>query len=218
MTAAADLRLSELLASKLCHDLVGPVGAVNNGMELLAEDDLLMGDEAIKLVNSSAQQAGTILQFYRLAYGASGGSVTDYGMVRDLVEKMLQHQKSDLLWPESLPVMLPAVLPKLILNLCQLGAESLPRGGKVALAIAANGEATAANGEATDLTVTAQGTDARLRPESEVGLDEHVEIDDLTPRNVHAYFTRELIRQSGSELSLTYDTPGEVRFSATILG
>ena len=211
MAAAADLRLSELLASKLCHDLVGPVGAVNNGMELLAEDDLLMGDEAVKLVNSSAQQAGTILQFYRLAYGASGGSVTDYGMVRDLVEKMLQHQKSDLLWPESLPVMLPTVLPKLILNLCQLGAESLPRGGKVALAIAANGEAT-------DLTVTAQGTDARLRPESEVGLDEHVEIDDLTPRNVHAYFTRELIRQSGSKLSLTCDMPGEVRFSATILG
>ena len=103
MTDAAELRLAELLASKLCHDLVGPVGAVNNGMELLAEDDLLMGDEAVKLASSSAQQAGTVLQFYRLAYGASGGGVTDYGMVRDLAEKMLRHQKSELAWPEKLP-------------------------------------------------------------------------------------------------------------------
>ncbi|WP_119166415.1 histidine phosphotransferase family protein [Algihabitans albus] len=210
MAAAADLRLSELLASKLCHDLVGPVGAVNNGMELLAEDDLLMGDEAVKLVNSSAQHAGTVLQFYRLAYGASGGGVTDYGMVRDLVEKMLQHQKSVLVWPENLPAMLPASLPKLILNLSQLGAESLPRGGKVVLAIVGAGAGA-------DLTVTAQGIDARLRPESEIGLDEHAEIDDLTPRNVHAYFTQQLIRLSGSQLSVATDTPGEVSFSATIV-
>lgn len=209
MTDDAELRLAELLASKLCHDLVGPVGAVNNGMELLAEDDLLMGDEAVKLASSSAQQAGTVLQFYRLAYGASGGGVTDYGMVRDLAEKMLRHQKSELAWPEKLPAMLPAALPKLILNLCQLAAESLPRGGGVTLAIAEGAEGTG-------LVVTAKGTDARLRPESEVGLDEHVEVEDLSPRNVHAYFTRRLIQVAGGALRVDRETPEEIRLSTVI--
>ncbi len=206
-----DLRLAELLASRLCHDLVGPVGAVNNGMELLAEDDLLMGDDAVKLASASAQQAGTVLQFYRLAYGASGGAVSDYGLVRDLAEKMLGHQKASLTWPEHLPATLPAAAGKVILNLCQLAAESLPRGGAVELALDVGAEGT-------DIAVTASGTDARLRPESEVGLDEHAEVDDLTPRNVHAYFTRHLILAEGGRLAVEGETPGQLRLSARLPG
>jgi histidine phosphotransferase ChpT len=211
-SGTVDVRLAELLASKLCHDLVGPVGAVNNGMELLAEDDLLMGDEALKLASSSAQQAGTVLQFYRLAYGASGGAVTDYGVVRDLAEKMLQQQKAALVWPEKLPAVLPALVPKLILNLGQLAAECLPRGGEVALAI------SEAGGGGAEVAVAASGTDARLRPESEVGLDEHAEIADLGPRNVHAFFTRRLIVEAGGRLEVDDDTAEQVRFSAIVPG
>jgi histidine phosphotransferase ChpT len=208
MTANADVRLAELLASKLCHDLVGPVGAVNNGMELLAEEDLLMGDEAVALAGSSARHAATVLQFYRLAYGASGGAVTDYGMVRDLCEKMLRHQKASLVWPQSLPATLPAATPKLIMNLCQLAAESLPRGGEVTLALAE----TAGR---LEVALTARGTDARLRPENEVGLDDYAELEDISPRSVHAYFTRRLVLRDAGELSVE---PGEgvVRIAAVL--
>ncbi len=70
-----DMRVAELLASRLCHDLVGPIGAVNNGMELLEDEDLGMSDDAIQLSASSARQAANILQFYRLAYGMAGGRI-----------------------------------------------------------------------------------------------------------------------------------------------
>ena len=64
-----DIRLTELLCSKLCHDLVGPVGAIGNGMELLAEEELGMSDEALQLTALSTRRASAILQFYRIAYG-----------------------------------------------------------------------------------------------------------------------------------------------------
>lgn len=209
--SGADLRLAELLASKLCHDLVGPVGAVNNGMELLAEDDLLMGDEAVKLATVSAQTAATVLQFYRLAYGASGGAVSDYGLVRELAEKMLEHQKCTLSWPADLPAVLPAVAPKLILNLCQLAAECLPRGGEVGLS-------AVAGAEGCDISLAASGSEARLRPENEVGLDAYAEIGDLGPRNVHAYFTRQLVLGAGGDLLVDAHAAGQVRFSAVLSG
>ena len=64
-----EIRLIELLCSKLCHDLVGPVGAIGNGMELLEEEDLGMSKEALDLTAQSSRRASAILQFYRIAYG-----------------------------------------------------------------------------------------------------------------------------------------------------
>ncbi len=72
MDVQIDLRVAELLASRLCHDLVGPIGAVNNGMELLEDSDLDMAQDAVRLAGNSAEHASTLLQFFRLAYGMAG--------------------------------------------------------------------------------------------------------------------------------------------------
>src|SRR3546814_3632269 len=72
MDIKIDLRVAELLASRLCHDLVGPIGAVGNGLELLGDEEFGMADDAMKLTTSSARQASHILQFFRLAYGMAG--------------------------------------------------------------------------------------------------------------------------------------------------
>jgi len=73
MTQPIDLRLLELLAARLCHELIGPVAAIGNGVELLAEEDPDFVREAVALVEESARKANRRLQFYRFAYGCSGG-------------------------------------------------------------------------------------------------------------------------------------------------
>src|SRR5690349_9018956 len=75
MPVTAPLRVVELLAARLCHDLISPVAAIANGAELLDEDDPDFVREAVMLVNSSAREANARLQFYRFAYGFGGGGL-----------------------------------------------------------------------------------------------------------------------------------------------
>src|SRR5260370_23680454 len=76
MTQPIDLRVLELLAARLCHDLMGPLAAIANGVELLAEEDPDFVRDAVALVGESARKANRRLQFYRFAYGFSGGELT----------------------------------------------------------------------------------------------------------------------------------------------
>src|SRR6266446_1172522 len=75
MTQPIDLRVVELLAARLCHDLIGPLAAIANGVELLAEEDPDFVRDAVALVGESARKANRRLQFYRFAYGFSGGEL-----------------------------------------------------------------------------------------------------------------------------------------------
>src|SRR3977135_3090078 len=75
MSQAVDLRVVELLAARLCHDLIGPVAAIGNGAELLADEEPDFLQDAIALVGESARKANRRLQFYRFAYGFSGGEL-----------------------------------------------------------------------------------------------------------------------------------------------
>ncbi len=76
MTHPIELRVLELLAARLCHDLIGPVSAIGNGVELLGEDDPDFVRDAVALVGDSARKANRSLQFYRFLYGFSGGGLT----------------------------------------------------------------------------------------------------------------------------------------------
>jgi histidine phosphotransferase ChpT len=73
VTIDMDIRVAELLCSRLCHELVSPVGAINNGVELIEEMGEDMAEEAIALISHSAGQAARRLRLLRLAYGAAGG-------------------------------------------------------------------------------------------------------------------------------------------------
>ncbi len=214
MAFLIDMRVAELLASRLCHDLVGPIGAVNNGMELLEDEDLGMSDDAIQLSAKSARQAANILQCYRLAYGMAGGRIgEDMGALRELATGFLATTKTTLDWPavEQPAEDMPEGLGKLLLNVIVLGEECLPRGGSLGVSLAGGGTGL-------EVAVTAQGTGARLREESQLVLIDDVIIEELTPRNVHGYFTRLLAKRMGSDLII--DTPGtdSLRLSVTLAG
>jgi histidine phosphotransferase ChpT len=211
MAFQIDMRVAELLASRLCHDLVGPIGAVNNGMELLEDEDLGMSDDAIQLSASSARQAANLLQYYRLAYGMAGARIGgDMSDLRELATGFLASSKTTLDWSAGQPAGdLPDGLGKLLLNLIVLGEECLPRGGTIGVTLS---EGTAG----LEVAVTASGTGARLREESQPVLADDVVIEELTPRNVHGYFTRLLAQRRGSELIVDSLGADSLRLSVTL--
>jgi len=128
-----DLEFSAFLVSRVCHDLVGPLGAVVNGLEVLEDErDVAMRADALKIVTSSAAQALARLQFMRIAFGAAGsaGAELDLGEVGRLISGLLEGGKVTLTW-EPPHVNWPKDWAKLLMNAALIAADCLPRGGAV---------------------------------------------------------------------------------------
>ncbi len=210
MDVTIDLSVTELLISRLCHDIVGPIGAVNNGLELMSDDELGMADDALELASRSAGQAATLLQYFRLAYGSAGvREVADSPTLQGLAADFLAHEKASLDWPPAAaPLDLPEGSGKLVLNMIALAAEALPRGGSVAVAL----------NPGVSIEVAAQGQDVGFRQEVEEGLADNVAVEDLTPRSVHGFFTRLVARRLGGELQVEHLSPGSLRLTASLPG
>ena len=94
MNVKVDLRVIELLASRLCHDLISPIGAVSNGLELLEDEDSGMADDALELSIKSVRRASNILQAVRVAVGAAGSQASvRLADVRSLASGVLEGGK-----------------------------------------------------------------------------------------------------------------------------
>src|ERR1700759_2349895 len=128
-----EIEFAALLVSRVCHDLVGPLGAVVNGMEVLEDErDPAMRADAIKLVTMSADQALARIQFMRIAFGAAGsaGAELDLGEIGRLVTGLLEGGKVQLVW--NVPrAYWGKDWAKLLMNATLLAADCLPRGGTV---------------------------------------------------------------------------------------
>jgi histidine phosphotransferase ChpT len=129
-----DVDLAALLCSRLCHDLLSPVGAMNNGLELLADEhDPEMRKRCMDLLAESAKSAADKLKFFRLAFGAAGGfgSEVDPAEARAVVEPLVTASgKTELLW--SVPsTLMPKRAVKILLNLVLIANDALVRGGKL---------------------------------------------------------------------------------------
>lgn len=185
-----EFRVLELLASRLCHELISPVGAINNGVELLNDGDAGFAHDATNLIGQSARRAAMRLQFYRFAYGAGGvgGGAPD---ARALVAGILESGKVRCDWPAEFDALSPP-WQKLACNLTLLTAEILPRGGTVTLARAGSGVSAMAAGEAVNLT-----------PELKAALAPAADVAALTARTIHAYFTARYAEHVGATLTLS---------------
>ncbi|MCC3306543.1 histidine phosphotransferase family protein [Sneathiella sp. HT1-7] len=131
-----DLKLASLMSSKLCHDVIGPIGAVCNGIELVRDDgNEDMRSEALKLVSESAGEASARLQFYRLAFGLAGGLGQEVSIrdARNLCRDLMSYGKVRLDWPDSEggAELLPKDAIKILCNLLIIASGTLPRGGDV---------------------------------------------------------------------------------------
>jgi histidine phosphotransferase ChpT len=157
-TALGDLDLAALVSSRICHDVINPVAAISNGLEMLAEEpDQAMREAAMDLIRKSAAQASAKLQFARLAFGAAGSAGAEIDLrdaekvAREFVQGSGKHQ---LAW-QGPAVTLPKNKVKLLLNLAALGVMALPRGGAISVTI----EGTP---PAVNFSVRAKGDAARL--------------------------------------------------------
>ena len=142
MSVQVDLSVLELVCSRLCHDLVGPVGAAANGIELLRETMGSGSDDVLDMTDESARTAWRRLEFFRVAFGYGGGrNGWSEAELTALANGMLQDTRTELDWPPSgLGTDIAGRGGKLILNLAFLMAEAMPRGGRLKVSLRESGE------------------------------------------------------------------------------
>ena len=144
-TSSDPLEMASLLCSRLCHDMLSPIGAMANGLELLAEEkDPQMRARCMELLEQSARTSADKLKFFRLAFGAAGGfgdtvpAAEPHALIAALVGN---NGRIALNWAVTAD-MLPKPAVKLLLNLALIGIEALVRGGTLDIAVEARAKAT----------------------------------------------------------------------------
>jgi len=191
-----EIEFAALLVSRVCHDLVGPLGAVVNGMEVLEDErDPEMRADAIKLVTMSADQALARIQFMRIAFGAAGsaGAELDLGEIGRLIEGLLQGGKVQLTW--NVPRLYWAKdWAKLLMNATLLAADCLPRGGLVT--VEAGSDAAAPS-----FHIRAEGAHARVTEQVSMALKgDETNVD---ARHVRRFLTYKLSRNVSAALTIS---------------
>lgn len=134
---ADELEFAALISSKICHDVIGPVGAIYNGIEVLDEGgDDKSRDYALEIIRSSTLQASAKLKFARFAFGAAGsaGATIDLGNAREITEGLLGDGKHTVTWQAPAGSMAKDSV-KLLLNLIAVAVTALPRGGEIAVVV-----------------------------------------------------------------------------------
>lgn len=183
-----EIRAMELLCSRICHDLISPVGAIRNGLEVIEDiDDNVTGDEfrgeATQLIAHAAAQADGRLRMFRLVYGQAGREVSGFGDARAAARAWFDAGRTRLEWPVGAPPEHAARrrgAAKTLLGTLILADEALTHGGTVSV----DGDASDVGG---GVTVTAVGRPGSLSAEALSALNGETPLDAVTPRTIHAY-------------------------------
>lgn len=203
-----DLKLAALMCSKLCHDVIGPIGAVNNGIELLQDKDSAdMREQATELVAQSASEAAARLQFYRLAFGLAGGLGSEISLrdARNLCRAFLSYGKVNFNWPDDQggaePMAKDAI--KIVCNAIAVAAGGLPRGG----ALMVTGKV---DGGAWSFTLTATGPRAGLKEDVLEAIVGGFDEEKATAHNIQVYFLMALIANTGARIDVAVAEEGSL--------
>jgi histidine phosphotransferase ChpT len=194
------LDLAALLCSRVCHDVISPVGAIVNGLEVLEDEkDESMRGFAQDLIKKSARQASARLQFARLAFGAAGsaGAAIDTGDAEQVARGFIQDDRTTLTW-NAPRVLLPKNQVKLLLNLLVIATTAVPRGGVIDVTM------TVENDKGT-FVVAAKGINARI-PHSVPGLLAGApESGTVDAHGIQPFYTGLIARAAGMDVALTID-------------
>ncbi|MFN8830778.1 MAG: histidine phosphotransferase ChpT [Labrys sp. (in: a-proteobacteria)] len=192
------LDLAALLCSRVCHDVINPVGAIVNGLEVLDdENDASMKAFALELIKKSSKAASARLQFARVAFGAAGsaGSSIDLGDAEKVAQGFIHDEKVSLNW--SAPrLYMPKNKVKLLLNLLVVATSTIPRGGSIEAVV--TGDA-----EAPDFRVTATGNHSRVPAALPGLLAGEPEGGVLDSHAIQPYYTGLIARAAGMTVTMT---------------
>ena len=193
----SDLDLAALLCSRVCHDVISPVGAIANGLELF--DDPEMDEEtkvtALEMVRTSARTASAKLKFCRIAFGAAGsaGASIDLNEAGEIAKAFVGEEKVRLDWrlpPENRPKQ----QVKLVLNMVLMALAAIPRGGVVTAAA-----------EGSGYTVRAAGERAKVPEALAQVVAGSADLTTLDARLVQPYYARLLAASAGLALTMAMD-------------
>ncbi|MGB7653971.1 MAG: histidine phosphotransferase family protein [Novosphingobium sp.] len=188
--------LASLLCSRLCHDLLSPVGAMTNGLELLAEEkDPEMRKRCMELLEQSARTSADKLKFFRLAFGAAGGFGYSVAVAepKALIDALVAgNDRITVQWALGVDA-LPKTAVKVLLNLAHIGIDALIRGGTLDIGVESRGGAS-------EIVVRASGP--RIAFDGDIGraLDGSLPIADLSSRTAPAWMLHQLAEQQGGGL------------------
>jgi histidine phosphotransferase ChpT len=206
MTIAVDF--ASLLCSRLCHDLLSPVGALNNGIELMADEhDPDMRARCLDLLAESARSSANKLKFFRLAFGAAGGfgDAIDSREAKSAIEGLYgADRKIALGWMVAEPALQKTAI-KVLLNLTLIAGDALVRGGR--LDIGAEGPEIVIRAEGPRLVLDSELRDALLGWTNEGA---------LTPRAAAAWLVHRLATDAGGSVQVSEPGEGVLLFGATL--
>lgn len=210
----SQIDLASLLCSRLCHDLLSPVGAMNNGLELLAdENDPEMQKRCMDLLADSAKSAADKLKFFRLAFGAAGGygQAVDPAEARAVIEPLVTGSgRTQLVWavPSEL---LPKKVIKILLNLVFIANETLVRGGT--LSVGAENR-----GSEQEIVIHANGPKVILDEAIRGVLTGNLDDSAIDSRTAAAWMVRNLASRGGGLVQLAEPDAENKIFGAVIRG
>jgi histidine phosphotransferase ChpT len=201
---------ASLLCSRLCHDLLSPIGALNNGIELLADEhDPEMRARCLDLLGESARASANKLKFFRLAFGAAGGfsDEVDTREARQAIDGLFGTDgRIQIGWMVEEPTMSKSAL-KILLNLVLIAGDALVRGGRLDI-----GAERYAGG--MDIVIRAEGTRIVLDPELRRVLTGAQAEGDLAPRAAAAWLAQSLVAEGGGQIQLADDEDGVLLLGA----
>jgi histidine phosphotransferase ChpT len=190
--------LASLLCSRLCHDLLSPVGALNNGIELLAdEQDPEMRERCLELLAESARASANKLKFFRLAFGAAGGfgDEIDTREAKAALDGLFVDGKTELGWMVA-DDKLPKGAIKLLLNLAMIAGDALVRGGRLDVG------AERRDGS-LEMVIRAEGPRILLDPKLRETIAKGHSGGEVEPRAAGAWLAHALAAEAGGTIQLS---------------
>ena len=201
--ALDSLDLAALLCSRVCHDVISPVGAIVNGLEVLEDEkDAEMRGFALDLIKKSARTASARLQFCRLAFGAAGsaGASIDTGDAEQVARGLIADERTKLEW-RGARVLMAKNKVKLLLNLCLIAAAAIPRGGDIIVNLEGGDEAT-------QFLITAKGPNVRLASHVTHLVAGEPENGSVDAHGIQAFYTGLVARASNMALDISVGEEG----------
>lgn len=199
---------ASLLCSRLCHDLLSPVGALNNGLELLADEhDPEMRARCLDLLSESARASASKLKFFRLAFGAAGGfgDRVDTREAKAAIEGLFGKEgRIDLGWMVTEPSLSKTAI-KILLNLALIAGDALVRGGRLDV-----------GAEGGEIVIRAEGPRLVLDSELRTALLGWTTEEALTPRAAAAWLVHTLATEAGGSVQVSEPEGNVLVFGVTL--
>ena len=202
--------LASLISSRICHDLISPIGALNTAIEVLDDTESKeMHEDALKLIKLAASEASAKLSYLRIALGTNSTSkgVMNLDELKLITENMFNTEKFSFNWDVS-EIKLEKSIARILLNILMLAIQSIPRGGKVTIKIEEKYDKL-------KLVTSANGIKSRLDKQTEDAFKGILPSEEIDGRVIQSFFTGILIDNLNGRIE-AFKTDGNVIFNVTI--